>query len=170
MMDIYRQQLGRNGVTQLKFLGFVNRWRNHRGTGTYLRSAFQLVILCQVIGLLHCHVRVEVFWVMTPSTVVVGYQCFGGSCCLHVNFTLKTEATQPSETLVTYNIATLCHKPEDHGFNLHRRGNLKSRNVYLDFLNAVARLHDFNIGRRPLANRQNFMSLHVILLQTISLF
>jgi len=27
---------------------------------------------------------VEVFWVMTPCSVVVGYQCFRGLCCLHL--------------------------------------------------------------------------------------
>jgi hypothetical protein len=26
--------------------------------------------------------QVEVFWVVTPSTVAVGHQCFGGPCCL----------------------------------------------------------------------------------------
>jgi len=26
--------------------------------------------------------QVEVFWVVTPCNVVVGYQRFGGSCCL----------------------------------------------------------------------------------------
>jgi len=27
--------------------------------------------------------QVEVFWVVTPCGVVVGYQRFGGPCCLH---------------------------------------------------------------------------------------
>jgi len=28
-------------------------------------------------------ILVEVFWVLTPCGVAVGYQCFGGPCCLH---------------------------------------------------------------------------------------
>jgi hypothetical protein len=28
--------------------------------------------------------QVDIFWVVTPCSVVVGYQCFGGSCCLHL--------------------------------------------------------------------------------------
>jgi len=27
--------------------------------------------------------QVEVFWVVTPCSVVVGYQCFRGPCHLH---------------------------------------------------------------------------------------
>jgi hypothetical protein len=27
-------------------------------------------------------IQVEVFWVVTPCSVVVGYQCFRGPCCL----------------------------------------------------------------------------------------
>jgi hypothetical protein len=27
-------------------------------------------------------IEVEVFWVVTPCSVVVGYKCFGGPCCL----------------------------------------------------------------------------------------
>jgi hypothetical protein len=26
----------------------------------------------------------QVFWIMTPCSVVVGYQRFGGPCCLHL--------------------------------------------------------------------------------------
>jgi hypothetical protein len=28
--------------------------------------------------------EVEVFWFVTPCTVAVGYQRFGGPCCLHL--------------------------------------------------------------------------------------
>jgi hypothetical protein len=28
--------------------------------------------------------QVEVFWVVTPCNVVVGYHHFGGPCCLHL--------------------------------------------------------------------------------------
>jgi len=34
-------------------------------------------------------IQVGVFWVVTPCSVVVGYQFFGGPCCLHLYFTLK---------------------------------------------------------------------------------
>jgi hypothetical protein len=29
--------------------------------------------------------QVEVFWVVTSRSVVVGYQRFGGPCCLHLH-------------------------------------------------------------------------------------
>jgi len=29
-------------------------------------------------------IQVAVFWVVTPCSVVVGYRCFGGPCCLHL--------------------------------------------------------------------------------------
>jgi hypothetical protein len=29
-------------------------------------------------------IQFEVFWVVTPSRVAVGYQRFGGICCLHL--------------------------------------------------------------------------------------
>jgi len=28
--------------------------------------------------------QVEFFWIAIPCSVVVGYQCFGGTCCLHL--------------------------------------------------------------------------------------
>jgi hypothetical protein len=28
--------------------------------------------------------HVEVFWVVTPCNVVLGYQRFGGPCCVHL--------------------------------------------------------------------------------------
>jgi len=28
--------------------------------------------------------QVKVFWVVTPCSVVVGYQCLRGPCCLHL--------------------------------------------------------------------------------------
>jgi len=30
-------------------------------------------------------IQVEVFWVVTPCSAVLGYQCFGGPCCLHLH-------------------------------------------------------------------------------------
>jgi hypothetical protein len=30
-------------------------------------------------------IQIEVFWVVTPCIVVVGYKCFGGPFCLHLH-------------------------------------------------------------------------------------
>jgi len=30
------------------------------------------------------YIQVEVFWVVTPCGVAVGYRLFGGPCCLHL--------------------------------------------------------------------------------------
>jgi hypothetical protein len=51
-------------------------------------------------------IQVEVFWVVTPCSVVVGYQCFRGPCCLHLHFTIKMEAARSSETMVSYHNTT----------------------------------------------------------------
>jgi len=48
-------------------------------------------------------IQVEVLWVETPCNDVVGYQRFGGQCCVHLHFTFK-EAAWSSETLVSYHI------------------------------------------------------------------
>jgi hypothetical protein len=46
--------------------------------------------------------QVDVFWVVTPCSVVSGYQRFRGPCCLHFQ----------GETLVSYHNATRRHKTE----------------------------------------------------------
>jgi hypothetical protein len=51
---------------------------------------------------------VELFWIVTPYNVVVGYQRFRGLC------SLQMEAAWTSETLVAYYI-TRRHNPEDGG-------------------------------------------------------
>jgi hypothetical protein len=44
-------------------------------------------------------IQIEVSWVVTPYNTAVGYQSFGGPCCLRLHFTLKMEAANSSETL-----------------------------------------------------------------------
>jgi hypothetical protein len=47
--------------------------------------------------------QVEIFRVVMLCSVVVGYQCSGGPCCLHLH----------PEMLMSYHNTTLCHDPED---------------------------------------------------------
>jgi hypothetical protein len=63
---------------------------------------------------------------------VVGYQRFGGLCCLH----LQGEAWI-SETSVSYRNITWRHSPEDLDLNHHRRENLKTIKLEHYFLNAL---------------------------------
>jgi len=28
-------------------------------------------------------IQVKVVWIVTPCSIMVGYKCFGGPCCLH---------------------------------------------------------------------------------------
>jgi hypothetical protein len=53
--------------------------------------------------------QVEVFWVVTPCSVVVGYQNFRSPWCLHL------QGEVYDKTLVSY------HNTEDH--NLYNTGN-----------------------------------------------
>jgi len=54
-------------------------------------------------------IHIEVFWIVTSCSVVVGYQNFGGPCCLHL---------QDEVTLVSYHKLIRRHNPEDRDLKL----------------------------------------------------
>jgi len=70
-------------------------------------------------------VQVGVFGIVMSCSIVAGYQCFWGTCCFHLHFTLKTEAAWSSETLVSYHSTTQYYNPELN-LNLHHHQHLKS--------------------------------------------
>jgi hypothetical protein len=54
-------------------------------------------------------IQFVVFWVVTPFSDMVRYQCFRGLYC---HCALKIEASWPSKTLVSY-YSTWCHEDCD---------------------------------------------------------
>jgi hypothetical protein len=58
-------------------------------------------------------IQVDVFWVVTSCSDVVGYQCFGTLCCLCLQGEVKMEAEWSSEMVASYHIITRRHNPED---------------------------------------------------------
>jgi len=88
-----------------------NEW-SYTSTPQYVFMAWCLVKLSMAVKF-----QVDVFWVVMSCSVAVGYQRFGGLCCLHL---------QGEETLVSYRNTARRHNPEDLDLNLHRRENLKS--------------------------------------------
>jgi hypothetical protein len=63
-------------------------------------------------------IRDEVFWVVTPYSVVVEYQCFGGPCCLPLHTTMTRETARYSETLISFHNTVRRHNPEDLNLNI----------------------------------------------------
>jgi hypothetical protein len=55
-------------------------------------------------------------WDVTPRSVVVGHQSFGGPLYLHHHFILKMEAAWSSETVVSYDNSAWRHNPQDLDF------------------------------------------------------
>lgn len=63
--------------------------------------------------------KISVFWVAMPCSLVVHYQCFRGNCCLNLQCTAqKTEAIGFSEMLVMIYQIMLHHLQKDS--RLHR--------------------------------------------------
>jgi hypothetical protein len=65
-------------------------------------------------------IHVKVFWVVKPCSGGVGYQCFGGPCCIHLQGEVKTGSKVPNCN------TTWHHNPEDSDLNLYCCKNLKS--------------------------------------------
>jgi hypothetical protein len=76
--------------------------------------------------------QVEVFWIVTMRSVIVGYQRFGGLCCLCLQGEVKMKTAWTSQTTTSFHNTTQRHNPEDLDLNLHHRKNLKSLIVIYD--------------------------------------
>jgi len=89
--------------------------------------------------------QVEIFWVVTSCSFVVGYQCFRGPCCLHLQDDVTTQKTSSSNiTAVKASELTLSvrvvltHK--FYGMFIMKKGCLYF--VKLHTQNFVVLLHD----------------------------
>jgi hypothetical protein len=59
----------------------------------------------------YCKVQVAIFWVLRTGIDMVGYQRFGGPCCLHLQGDYMR------------------HSPEDRDLKLHGFENFRSHNI-----------------------------------------
>jgi len=90
-----------------------------------------------------------IFWVVTLCSDVVGYQQFGGPCCLDLQGELK--AAKSSETWLSYHITTQYHNPEN--FDLyHHCENLKCHSITLDLLHGICNVILETCGRTSFRN------------------
>jgi hypothetical protein len=74
-------------------------------------------------------VKMRVFSVVVPCSLVGIYRCFRGACCLHLqrDESPMMEAVSSSETSVNSYQTTRRNNPEDSHLQTRRRENLKSR-------------------------------------------
>jgi len=92
---------------------FCDYRMRHRDKDVSFCGSNTKVSSCDLLQNMQIHVTV--IWVMTPCSVEVGYQRFGGSCCLHLQAGILLQHWS--------------HKPEGLArLYLHRPENLKSRN------------------------------------------
>jgi hypothetical protein len=83
-----------------------------------------------------------VFWVMTPFSLIYGYQLFGEICCLSLHSgTLKTNIPDSPESMVTIYQITGCHKPEDTKVSISRISRLNHIQYYMKLV-----YREYNIG------------------------
>jgi hypothetical protein len=76
-----------------------------------------------VLTAVKINILIEVFWVVMPCSVLVGYQRFGGTCFL---------CLQGESSMILCNVNTLQQRykrrnPEDLDMIFHRPESLKSR-------------------------------------------
>jgi hypothetical protein len=71
-----------------------------------MATAANFKFLAQTIS----KMKMAVFWVVAPCSLVEVYQRFRGPCCLHHQ---GDEAARTSETLVNFYQSTRRHNPED---------------------------------------------------------
>jgi hypothetical protein len=66
-------------------------WTNYTHNRTYLipihtgTAMFHITYPMCLRSKPQCEIHVEVFWVVTPCCVAIGYRRFGGPCCLHLS-------------------------------------------------------------------------------------
>jgi len=70
----------------------------------------------------------EIFWLVTPCCVAIGYHSFGRPCCLHPDDGGNMDFR--SFGILSHHYTRRRHNPEDLNLNLHRRESLKTSNRY----------------------------------------
>jgi hypothetical protein len=70
--------------------------------------------------------KMAVFWVVAPCSMVEVYRHFRGPFCLHHQGDGVMEAARTSETLVNFYQTTRRCNPKDSRFHTHRRQNLRA--------------------------------------------